>query len=41
KYYVGQTGDLEDRLFRHNLGSGKFTKTGIPWELIWKEEVLS
>ena len=34
KYYVGSTNNLEDRMYRHNSGQGKFTKKGIPWRLI-------
>ena len=38
KYYIGTTGDIEDRLHRHNSGRSKYTKHGIPWELVCKEE---
>jgi len=31
------TDDLQWRLERHNLGWGRFTKSGIPWELIYYE----
>lgn len=41
QYYTGQTNNLEDRLFRHNSGQGKYSKSGIPWELIWKKEVAT
>ena len=34
KYYVGQTNNLSDRLFRHNSGQQVSTKNGIPWILI-------
>jgi putative endonuclease len=37
RYYVGQTSDLEDRLKRHNQGRSKYTKSGIPWKLMYKE----
>jgi putative endonuclease len=36
--YVGSTGDLNDRLRRHNDGRSKATKHGVPWELIHSEE---
>jgi putative endonuclease len=39
KYYTGQTNDIENRLFRHNAGHEKYSKVGIPWELVWKQEV--
>jgi len=38
KYYVGSTGNLEDRLNRHNSGKSKYTKGGIPWKLVYIEE---
>ena len=38
KYYVGACTDLDRRLYEHNLGHSKFTSTGIPWELVFKEE---
>jgi len=39
RYYTGQTNDFVDRLARHNSGESKYSKNGIPWELIWKIEV--
>ena len=36
--YTGSTGDLEDRLYRHNSGQSKATKHGVPWRLIYSEE---
>ena len=39
KHYIGHTSDIEDRINRHNAGHEKYTKTGVPWELIWKKEV--
>ena len=38
KYYVGSTTDIERRLEEHNRGKEKFTKTGLPWRLVYKEE---
>ncbi len=38
KYYVGSTTDVERRLTEHNRGKEKFTKTGMPWTLVYKEE---
>ncbi len=38
RYYVGYTDDLEWRLERHNSGWGKYTKRGIPWELVYDEK---
>jgi len=41
KYYVGSTTDIERRLLEHNRGKEKFTKTGIPWLLVYKETLDS
>lgn len=38
RYYVGQTANLEERLYRHNSGRNQSTKSGIPWELRWWKE---
>src|SRR5690606_39059350 len=38
KYYVGSCVNLERRLYEHNIGHSKFTSTGIPWEMVYKEE---
>ena len=40
-YYVGSTGNLEDRLKRHNTGRSKFTKRGIPWKLVYQKQYLT
>ena len=37
KYYIGACIDLERRLHEHNIGHSKFTSTGIPWQLKYKE----
>jgi putative endonuclease len=37
KYYVGSTTDLQRRLVEHNRGKEKFTKTGVPWQLVYSE----
>ena len=37
KYYVGSTPDLQRRLAEHNRGKEKFTKTGVPWLLVYSE----
>ena len=41
KYYVGNTNDMADRLYRHNSGQSTFTKTGIPWVLIHAEKTTT
>ena len=38
KFYIGSTGNLEDRFTRHNGGRSNATKFGIPWKLIYSEE---
>ncbi len=37
KYYVGSTPDLDRRFTEHNRGKEKFTKTGVPWVLVYQE----
>jgi putative endonuclease len=37
KYYVGSTTNIERRLEEHNRGKEKFTRTGLPWKLVYKE----
>ncbi|MBL7700619.1 MAG: GIY-YIG nuclease family protein [Ferruginibacter sp.] len=37
KYYIGSTTDIERRLAEHNRGKEKFTRTGIPWLLVYSE----
>jgi len=41
RYYVGSTGDLLDRLRRHNSGYSKATKAGVPWKLVYTEEFVT
>ncbi|WP_069131964.1 GIY-YIG nuclease family protein [Rhodohalobacter halophilus] len=37
RYFVGQTSNLENQLKRHNEGKNKYTKSGIPWKLMYQE----
>ncbi len=37
KYYIGQTSDIKKRLLYHNSGYSKYTKSGIPWKLVYSE----
>ena len=34
QYYVGQTGNLQKRIDRHNRGGVLSTKRGVPWKII-------
>jgi putative endonuclease len=36
-YYIGHTSDLEERLKRHNEQRSKYTRSRVPWKLIYKE----
>ena len=38
KYYVGACINMERRLYEHNIGHSKFTKTGMPWKIVYTEE---
>ena len=40
KFYIGSCQNLEVRLKQHNSGYSRFTKTGIPWRIVWSKEVL-
>ena len=33
KFYIGLTKDLDDRLYRHNAGQEKYTRSERPWKL--------
>jgi len=37
-FYIGYTSDLIKRIQEHNSGRSKYTSTGIPWGLVYKEE---
>jgi putative endonuclease len=38
KYYIGSTDDLDRRLTEHNRGKTTFTRTGVPWVLVYRED---
>lgn len=40
KLYIGYSSDIDSRLNRHNKGQETYTKSGIPWELIYAEEYV-
>lgn len=37
RYFVGRTSNLKGQLLRHNHGKNVYTKSGIPWRLVYKE----
>jgi putative endonuclease len=37
-YYVGSTANIEARLQRHNQGRSKYTKSGVPWKVVYTEK---
>ena len=39
KRYVGYTSDIVKRVQEHNQGGSKFTKGGVPWKLVYSEEL--
>jgi putative endonuclease len=41
KRYVGSTKNLEQRIKEHNSGKTTFTKSGVPWKLIYYEQYTS
>lgn len=41
RYFVGKSTNLEKSLNRHNSGKNKHTKTGLPWNLMFKESFSS
>ncbi len=41
KRYVGYTSDITKRIHEHNNGNSKFTKGGVPWKLVYSEELSS
>ncbi len=40
-YYVGSCEDIEVRKTRHNKGLVRATKSGVPWEIIYRESFLT
>ena len=40
-FYTGYSEDLKRRFTEHNSGKSRFTKTGIPWKLIYYEAYLT
>ena len=40
KYYTGSTNDIKKRIFAHNAGKVRSTKSGKPWKLVYYEAFL-
>ena len=38
KYYIGYTSDVQERVIEHNSGATNYTRSGKPWNLVYKEE---
>ncbi|MFN4951762.1 MAG: GIY-YIG nuclease family protein [Flavobacteriales bacterium] len=36
-FYKGETKNISDRLYRHNIGYEKSTKLGTPWIILWQD----
>ena len=41
RYYIGHTGQLDDRLFRHTNSGSKSTKAAHDWQLVYSESYPS
>ena len=41
KLYIGSTENLRDRLDEHNTGKSKFTKSFLPWKVVYYEAHLT
>jgi putative endonuclease len=40
-YYIGHTEDMSRRLMEHNKGYCRWTRSGVPWELLYQAEFSS
>jgi putative endonuclease len=36
-YYTGMAVDVSNRLIEHNRGKSQYTKSKIPWEIVYTE----
>ena len=41
RYYIGQTQNIENRLYRHNNSGSKSTKKAKDWELVYTEYFIN
>ena len=37
-FYIGFTGNLQRRLEEHNQGKSRYTRTKLPWALVYSEK---
>jgi putative endonuclease len=37
KFYIGQTSNLQARLADHNTKRSRYTSSGVPWTLVYRE----
>ncbi len=37
-YYVGWTSDIETRIAKHNSGETNYTRTKMPWKIVYTED---
>jgi putative endonuclease len=37
-YYIGFSTDVDRRLDEHNSGNSKYTRTKVPWKVVYTEE---
>lgn len=40
KYYIGSSHDPEKRLYYHNSGRKGWTKTGVPWKMLYRKDFV-
>ncbi len=38
RFYIGQTANLDNRIFHHNSGREKYTKRASDWELVYSKK---
>ncbi|MBW6479359.1 MAG: GIY-YIG nuclease family protein [Bacteroidales bacterium] len=41
KLYIGHTNNIDRRIYEHNLGHEKSTRSGIPWKLVYSRAFAS
>ncbi len=41
QFYTGSTSDIYKRLRHHNLGLDRWSKRGVPWEIVYSKAYLT